>query len=372
MSIIALAAVAAPAMILAATAIPAAPSISTDTSPSAAVPASQMAAQTAAPSPGFRPGLLLQTWVSGYDGAASPHSALRLRRLELQAKGEVLGGMLRYGAMAEFGQALEQVPLDGSAFGGSGTLLKPNLNPAALIKDLHVTVRTAIADVQVGQAKIPVSLDGITSSSTLLLPERAAAALEFGYKRDLGIQVIRGFGPVKATAGLFARQTIADLAAAAGTSALPRDAALRVDIKPWDSLLVGAVAYGTVAGRGMAGARDRGELDVRWEPGPYVLQGELIGGADIDSNGVRRRALGTYVTAGYQLTPQVQPVVRLGYLDKDLDRVVGTLKPVTQLDLGLNLATPIAGTRVQAGYSLTWSGAGSPAQGATVAGQYRF
>ena len=111
---------------------------------------------------------------------------------------------------------------------------------------------------------------------------------------------------------------------------------------------------------------------MRWEPGPYVLQGELIGGADIDSNGVRRRALGTYVTAGYQLTPHVQPVVRQGYLDKDLDRVVGTLKPVTQLDLGLNLATPIAGTRVQAGYSLTWSGAGSPAQGATVAGQYRF
>lgn len=322
------------------------------------------------PGPAFRPGLLVQTWMVGTD-RGHPLASLRLRRLELQARGTLLGGGVRYVAMAELGQFLETIPLDGTPLAPPGGLLRQNLSLAALIKDLNLTFRTPLADIQVGQGKIPVSLEGLASSSNLLLPERAAASTEFGYKRDLGIQAMRSFGPIKTSAGLFARRSIQELVGPPSAEP-PRDGAIRLDVEPLAGLRLGAVAYGTIIGRGRAGTRDRGELDLRYEAGPVVFQGEWIQGADIDGSGTRRRSQGAYASAGYRLMDSLQPVLRLGYLDRDLDGVTGTPKAETQFDVGVNVAAPLPGLRFQTAWSITWGAGPAPAQTVVLVSQYRY
>lgn len=317
-----------------------------------------------------RTGLLLQTWVAGNE-TGLPHASVRLRRLQLKSAGDIVPGALQFAAMADLNQVLETVPLDGTPINSQGTIVRQSVNPVALLRDLNATVRTPLADILVGQAKIPISLDGLNSSSGLLLPERAAMATEFGNKRDLGVQATRTFGPVKATAGLFSRRTILELTGPP-TAEPPRDGAVRVDITPLAGLQLGAVAYGTVVGRGMSGTRDRGELDLRWETGPAVLQAELIQGADIEKDGSRRRSQGTYVAAGYRLTDALQPVARVGYLNRDLDRATDDIRPATQLDLGLNYDMPSAGMRFQTSWSATWTGAAAPTQAALLTGQFKY
>jgi hypothetical protein len=322
-----------------------------------------VALAAAGATPAIQPTFMAQTWLSGANSGA-PRSAVTLRRLELGAKGELADGFIRYVAMIDPAKAIEPLPLDGSA----GATLKPGFPLLDTIKDLYAVFRTDLADVQVGTAKIPVSLEGFSSSGGLLLPERALVSKEFGDKRDIGLQVSREFGAVRASLGMFARRSISEFGDFLPTAGMPRDASLRVDIRPLKGLLLGGLVYATALSADLPGARQRGEIDARFEAGPLLLQGELIQGNDL-AGGAWTRSQGAYTAIGYRIGDMLQPVIRGGYLTRQLDT---PSTPTAQLEAGLNITPPLAGTRLQVGYSATWAAAPTPVHGVILAGQVRY
>jgi len=261
----------------------------------------------------FQPGALLQGWflVDANDETAA---TFRLRRAEIKVQGEIIPKVVGYSIMIDPARALEFQATEVTVGDQTVELSQP-AGSTSIFQDFFITYMSDYVDVSLGQFKIPVSYEGYNSSSKLLFAERAPVARAFGDRRDIGLRLAKTFDYFGYSAGIFN---------GAGQNSLDgntgKDLALRLELYPIKGLLIGGVVYATVGQRDESSAKDRYEADLRFESGGFLFQGEFIhaknGGGDeaVEGNGF-------YAALAYGfLDGQLQPAVRVGYLDPDADQ----------------------------------------------------
>jgi hypothetical protein len=266
----------------------------------------------------FNPALLLQGWFT-YDNADETTTSFRVRRAEVHLKGEILPKQLAYEIFFDPARVLEFQNTELTDSGGDTVTVRQPQGNATILQDFVITYLTDYADVSIGQFKTPVSLESSTSSAKLYFPERALVAGTYGDKRDIGLRLSKAFQMVGFTAELVngAGQNLRD-------NNNEKDMSLRLEVYPIKGLTIAGVTYDTVGDRDKAGTKDRWEGDVRYEEGPILLQGEFIRARDVAADGADPiEGQGFYGMAGFKVDTiagqQVEPVVRVGQLDPDID-----------------------------------------------------
>ncbi|MBI5501293.1 MAG: hypothetical protein HY907_13695 [Deltaproteobacteria bacterium] len=299
----------------------------------------------------FRPGILLQGWyVADFMGTNADEidNTFRVRRAELSVRGEILPDWISYKVMIDparsvaFGSATIDVqnqdpPPTDPENPEQVTVRAPSSAVADMFQDYYLTFLVPYVDISIGQFKIPVSYEGYNSSSHLLFPERFLIARLWGDRRDLGLRLAHKFDWFGYSAGVFN---------GAGQNTFEtnnsKDLALRLEAYPLEGLTIAGVAYATVGDREQAGTKDRYEGDLRFERWGFLFQGEYIAARDVGSDGAVTWAHGFYAAAGYTIADMLQPVVRFGWYDPDMDRDVlptdanHQTDEYWQLDGGLN------------------------------------
>jgi hypothetical protein len=271
----------------------------------------------------FQPGLLLQSWFVGDRSSETTTSTFRLRRAEVSLKGEIVPGRVGYGLMIDPAKALEfkdatlavsnQDPPPSDPSKPESVAAKQPASAVSVLQDFFVTVSTAFVDVSMGQFKAPVSWEGYNSSAKLLFPERAMVSKEYGDKRDLGLRLAKTFRYLGYSAGVFNGQGLNTLDANND-----KDVSLRLEVYPTDGLVLAGMVYRSVGER-EAGVKDRYEGDLRFERGPLLVQGEYIRAHDLGKAGPAVDAQGFYGALAWTFFGVLQPCIRAGYLDPDVD-----------------------------------------------------
>ncbi|MCL2625722.1 MAG: OprO/OprP family phosphate-selective porin [Cystobacterineae bacterium] len=282
----------------------------------------------------FRPGILLQGWFVA-QRAEETSTTFRLRRAELHAKGDIVPGLISYAAMIDPAKLLEfkdtTVNVKG-ADGSSVTVKQPGSSAVSILQDFFITVKSPYVDISLGQFKIPVSWEGYNSSSRILFPERAMVSREFGDKRDLGIRFSKNFKYFGYSAGVFngAGQNVLDVDNA-------KDIAVRLEAYPVQGLVIAGVAYMTLGSR-KTNAKDRYEVDVRYENGPFLFQAEYIRAHDVKNSAPSVNGQGFYGAIAWTFLDVLQPCFRIGYMDPNvqLKTAAGGKDRSWQYDVGLN------------------------------------
>ncbi len=271
----------------------------------------------------FQPGALLQFWLidSLLDGDHT--DSFRIRRAEFKFKGEIVPKLVAYNIMFDVAKVLEfsnkDVDVEGTdpapTTEGSVTVQQPTGNFYSVFQDFGITYLSDYAEVTAGQYKIPVSLEGSGGSSKVLFPERALVSRYYGDKRDIGIKVEKKFDYFYYNLGVYN---------GAGLNRYPdnddqKDLALRLEGYPIKGLTIGAVGYTGVGERDASATKDRVEGDLKVEMFDALLMAEFIHGWDgpVDTN--RAEGQGFYVAGGYTFLDKIQPIVRIGRLDPDID-----------------------------------------------------
>jgi len=280
---------------------------------------------------------LLQAWMKvAHQGDTS--STFRVRRAEIKVKGEIVKGLFGFGVMIDPAKLMEQDEEETTLFdstgqpvvdsGGNPVTIKEHGHAGSILQDLWISVMTEYADISVGQFKIPVSWEGLNSSSKLIFAERAVVSgahapdgllpgdhfKGFGDRRGLGIKVEKKFQYVGYYVGLFngSEQNRLDFDNF-------KDLAARVEGYPHPGITIGAMAYMTLRDKqGQADAKDRWEGDIRIAIDPVIFQAEYIRGRDYDENGKLRTSHGFYATLAWNIIPEVQVKARGGGFDYDV------------------------------------------------------
>lgn len=285
-------------------------------------------------------GALLQGWWV-WDHQGTSRNTFRLRRAEVVLKGEVVPGRAFFGVMVDPAKVLE--PSSVKAVDAAGKEVSATRASSALsaLQDFYVGVSTPVADVSIGQFKIPVSYEGFHSSGNLIFAERALlsrglgtlpfwgssyksaadglglASGGYGDKRDLGIKAEKRLGPVYYYLGLVN---------GAGPNHLDtdsrKDLAARVEVFPVAGLMLGVA--GTVTLRdgfgAVPGAKDRAEFNVRFETGPMLVQAEYLFARDFNA---KTRGMtssqGAYAAVAGRLPSGFEVAGRFGWWDLDVD-----------------------------------------------------
>lgn len=290
----------------------------------------------------FQPSALLQGWFflqnQDNDDDYPPSDTVttfRIRRAEIRVKGEIIPKTVGYLIMIDPARALEaeSTPVDvesedPTAAPAAVDVLQPPGGTSTIFQDYLVTFFSDYADVSMGQFKIPVSQEGVSSSSKLLFPERSLVSRRFGDRRDIGLKAEKKFDRFYYYAGVFNGQ---------GQNRLDtnnqKDASLRVEVYPIDGLMVGAVGYVAIGERELPDTKDRVEGDARLELENAVVQLEYIHGWDRGET-ERMRAHGLAAAAGYTFAGRIQPVARFGFVDPNLDE--DGSDEVTSYEIGAN------------------------------------
>ena len=301
----------------------------------------------------FQPGVLLQAWFlvdhAGDDDPATEDtsSMFRMRRAEISAKGEIIPKLVGYAVMIDPAKVLETQETTITLEDGEEVTVRQAPGAISVFQDLFITFQSEYVDASIGQFKIPVSWEGYNSSSKLLFPERAAVSREFGDKRDIGLRLAKTFEYFGYSAGLFNGATLnnPDFNNA-------KDVALRLEGYPVAGLVIAGVVYTSVGDRGEPGTKDRFEGDVRYENGPFLFQGEFIRAHDVSGSG-EADGQGFYGALAFTFMDRLQPALRIGYLDTDVDTNVpgGSKDERVHVDVGLNYYLLKHEAKLQLNYS---------------------
>jgi hypothetical protein len=283
-------------------------------------------------------GMLLQGWYVAGRKDDRWTNEFRLRRAEVQFKGDLVPGWLRYGLMIDPAKILRgenkvvDVKDEQGRVIGTATVRQA---PAtwSMLQDFWIGLTTPYADVSIGQFKTPISWEGFNSSSVLLFSERALASRTLGDRRDLGIKVEKRFRYVSYFAGLFngegANNTDLDNA---------KDLALRIEVTPLPWLMIGGMAYGTLRDRwSEPGIRDVFEADIRIDFRPILFQAEYLRSRLWDEKRAEVvEAQGFYAAfAGYPMEV-LRLAVRFGLFDEDMNDVDPTRTAVWEGSAGIH------------------------------------
>jgi hypothetical protein len=305
-------------------------------------------------------GILAQGWFLLERGNDLTTSTFRLRRAEIAARGEILPKHVGYSIMLdpakvrEFGTTTVAGPPDADGNPTTVTVRQP-VSSVSVLQDFYITFLSPYIDVSLGQFKIPVSWEGYNSSSKIIMPERAFASVQYGDRRDLGMRLAKSFGRWGYSAGVFNGPGLNNL-----DNNNQKDVALRLEAYPIKGLTLAGVTYDSIGYRQRAGTKDRWEGDVRYEGGPYLVQAEYIRSRDVTKDKADPvNGQGFYVAAGYTIkkTPlplhgDLQPIVRVGYLDQDTDQDVAATgaDELVHYDVGLNYYLRAHEMKLQAAY----------------------
>jgi phosphate-selective porin len=274
----------------------------------------------------FQPSANLQVWAFASHLSGDPenewNSTFRVRRAEIKAKGEIVPKTFGYTVMFDVARLLDFAnrssdvkDSDGMTIGSVNTSQPPSGGSTSILQDVALTWMSDYADVSIGQFKIPVSLEGAGSASKLYFPERALVSRKYGDRRDLGLKAEKKFDMFGYTLGLYNGEGQNKL-----DSNDQKDLSLRVEVYPIKELTLAAVVYTALGDRELAGTKDRLEGDLKLEMSNVLVQAEYIRGWDMPTtDGTRLVGQGFYVTAGYTLFDKLQPIVRIGSLDPDID-----------------------------------------------------
>jgi hypothetical protein len=288
----------------------------------------------------FQPSLLLQAWAFSQNDSGSPMtSTLRLRRAEIRAKGEIVPGLVSYNVMIDPAKLpafntvnVPVVATDPMNPPPAGTVAVPQpTGDQSILQDYSITFQSEFADVSVGQFKILVSHEGnMVGASKLLFPERALAerraASPFGapYAGTIGYGDVREMG-VKIEKKI-AEKFYYALAVynGSGSNRLDndneKDVGLRLEAYPVEGLLIGAAGYTTVGTRDNS-IRDRLEGDLGYEANNVYFLAEYIHGWDSPNTVLNPKieSHGFHAALAYTFIKRIQPAVRIGMLDPNLD-----------------------------------------------------
>ena len=297
----------------------------------------------------FQPGLLAQGWFI-LEHADDTTSTFRLRRAEISVKGEIVPKQVSYAIMIDPAKVREFQTVTVSGPMGDVKVRQP-VTAVSVLQDFYITYLNKYVEASLGQFKIPVSWEGYNSSSKILFPERALVSSQFGDKRDLGLRLTKTFPKWGYSAGVFNGAGLNNL-----DDNDQKDVALRLEVYPIKGLVIGGVTYDSLFQREQASSKDRWEGDVRYETGPYLVQAEYIRARD---GGVSARVTGqgAYLALGYTVPVgtdghTVQPVVRVGFLDSDVDNNVPATgaDELVHYDIGVNYYVRSHEMKLQASY----------------------
>jgi hypothetical protein len=270
----------------------------------------------------FQPSLLLQFWLFGSRQSKETQTTFRIRRSEIKIKGDIIDDVLSYALMIDPAKVLEfedeNLEVEGQqpAPTAPGTVeaSQPQSN-VSVLQDAYATFESEYVDVDFGQFKNPMSWEGFNSASDLLFPERATAARYYGDERDIGLRVTKKLNDfvyynlgVYNGPGLNRRDDNNQ-----------KDVALRLELYPIEGVMLGGVGYMSVGEREEPTSKDRVEADLRITLADALLQAEYLHGWD-GPKGTRVEGHGFYVAAGYTFFDKLQPAVRVGALDPDIDQ----------------------------------------------------
>lgn len=291
----------------------------------------------------WKPGGLLQLWLYGSHQDMTPAGetapvrdedtlAFRIRRAEIRVKGDIVPKRVAFSIMIDPARALEvtnrTVPVEDGG-GGTVTVAQPPSGGAlTILQDVAITFPTEYVDVSIGQFKIPLSLEGYNSSSKILFPERAPVARALGDRRDIGLKFEKKIGEYFGYyAGIFngSGQNTLD----ADTE---KDVALRLELYPLEGVTLAGVGYTTV-GKRKKSSRDRVEADLRYDAHDFYFTAEYIHGWTTSRNGPAVEAHGIYAQAAYTFFDQLQPMLRVGSFEANMDAPNDHFR---HYDLGLN------------------------------------
>ncbi len=291
----------------------------------------------------IQPSALAQGWFLLERGSGkTTTSTFRIRRMEIGAKGEILPKRVGFNLMFDVAKVREPVNATVTDSGGDTVTVKVPAASLSPLQDFYITGYHKYVEASVGQFKIPVSWEGYNSSAKIAFPERALISNTYGDKRDLGIRLTKTFKKWMYSAGVFNGQGANNL-----DTNVQKDVALRLEVYPVEGLMIGGVTYDSVGIRNRAGTKDRWEADVRYEKNNLLLQGEFIRARDKAKDNVDfTTAQGFYALVGYTIKDKalcgdLQPVVRVGYIDPDADKnldpaMSGGSDEMTHIDVGVN------------------------------------
>lgn len=326
----------------------------------------------------FTPGVLLQGWyvqdfgsslkdANGDTKSLTTLSTFRLRRAEFSANGELIPKFVKYRLMFDPSRVRDTLNRTNAApaTGMTPVVVSTPASSLSVMQDFFITFQSDFADVSFGQFKIPVSWEGVNSSSKIIMPERAFSSTVFGDKRDLGIRVEKTFDKVGYQAAVFngAGQNNFD-------SNNQKDVALRLEVYPVKGMTIAGVTYDSVGYRKRAGTKDRWEADFRYETGPFLVQAEYIRAQDITASGATEcsnaagkcTAQGAYGLLAYTVKGvgsgnwkgNFQPVLRVGFYDPDVDHDVDAMHPAengrVDYEVGVNYYLRGNEMKLQASY----------------------
>lgn len=315
----------------------------------------------------FTPGILLQGWYvldhaggkifTDNDGTSRPTdttNTFRLRRAEMSAKGEIIPKRVGFALMFDVAKVREMQNKTIKTATGDTVVVQQPVGSIAPLQDFYITFLSDVADVSVGQFKIPVSWEGLYSSAKIILPERAVVSTTFGDKRDMGLRIAKAFPKWGYHVGIYNGLGLNNL-----DNNNQKDVALRLEAYPVKGLTIAGMAYDSVGYRDRAGTKDRWEADLRYEGGGLLFQAEYIEARDVKTeNADPLKARGFYAALAYTLPAgdghQLQPVVRVGYLDpnasKNLDPATDKDDELWHYDVGLNYYLQGHEMKLQAAY----------------------
>jgi phosphate-selective porin len=268
-----------------------------------------------------------------YAHLGEARTGIRLRRAELELHGSP-GRGVSFQVEVDLAQVREFKATD---IGGDVTIAQP-ASPVSMLEDLKLTYDVGGVEVTIGQGKVPSSLDGLSSSRSLLLAERSEVGRKFGGNRDIGVWAHHRYHKLAYVIGLYhgAGPNVIDGDEYKGLRA-------RVEFTPNAALLLAVSGRRTLASPG-TDTTTLGGADVRFERGAVLGQGELY---YQDDGGVVAR--GGYAALGYRLSaaPELQLGARYDLFDPDADTEGDDYMRAT---VGLNYDLRIPSSHFQLNY----------------------
>ena len=261
---------------------------------------------------------LLQTWFLAGNGGLT--DTFRIRRAELKFTGEI-SPHFKWTVMIDPAKSLS-LSNTFTTVSGTTVLKDTSVNQASrILQDAFITLSYfKRANINAGQFKIPLSLEGLQSSGQLdteraLFASDRARGGTFGDIRDIGIML---YGPLS-------KEVDYQIGVFNGSGESQNDldkndqkaVAGRLVVRP--SFIRGLQLGGSgVWGNGQRAdrpRRDRLGAESMFVRGPITLKGELMTGSD---GAVHRR--GYYGHFGYKFDPKFQGIFRVDTWDPDISR----------------------------------------------------
>jgi hypothetical protein len=283
---------------------------------------------------------LAQVWFVG--SSRDTNTTFRLRRMELYLGGEIIP-KVEWNTMID---AAKTISLN------QGPPVTVNQGSSNILQNLFLTYKLhPLATVDIGQFKVPLSMEGLRSSAALYTVERSIFNTlpltngRVGDIRDVGLQ-LRGTTPVPIGTEGRAEYAIGVFnEGGTGQNTLDTNDQKafigRAALFPVKDLRVGV--YGGRSGTKNV-ARDRlgGELSYRW--GPHVVEAEYVSTKDAPPAVTGR---GWYALYAYDLTPHWQLVARYEEWDPD----IGSTRDLEQdVTVGVNYLIERYNVKFQVNY----------------------